>query len=85
LRLKDGTEIRLDRLISVDGKPFLVRIMEISALNQSQSFVKPATVAGMVESIIGCRSLSAFCKWFRDQSTRCNGTSDQWFDDKSIE
>jgi len=29
--------------------------MEISALNQSQSFVKPATVAGMVESIIGCK------------------------------
>jgi len=28
--------------------------MEI-LLNQSQSFVKPATVAGMVESIIGCK------------------------------
>jgi len=29
--------------------------MEISAPKQSQSFVKPSTVAGMVESIIGCK------------------------------
>jgi len=32
--------------------------MEISAPKQSQSFVKPSTVAGMVESIIGCKWLS---------------------------
>jgi HxlR-like helix-turn-helix len=34
---------------------FLVWIMEISDPEQSQSFVKPDTVAGMVESIIGCK------------------------------
>jgi len=32
-------------------KPPFGSIMEISALNQSQSFVKPATVAGMVASL----------------------------------
>jgi DNA-binding HxlR family transcriptional regulator len=37
------------------GTHFLVWIMEISDPEQLQSFVKPDTVAGMVESIIGCK------------------------------
>jgi hypothetical protein len=37
------------------GTYFLVLIMETSDPKQLQSFVKPSTVTGMVESIIGCK------------------------------
>jgi DNA-binding HxlR family transcriptional regulator len=37
------------------GTHFLVWIMEISDPERLQGFVKPDTVAGMIESIIGCK------------------------------
>jgi len=60
--------------------------MEISDLKQSQSFVA-FYVAGMVESIIGCKWSLGVLQMVHQgiNLTRCNGTSDRWFDDKSIE
>lgn len=53
-KISENTRVRKAGTIW-SGTHFLVRIMEISDLKQSQSFVKPSTVAGMVESIIGCK------------------------------
>jgi len=50
LQAKDGTEIRLDRLISVDGKPTFWFGLWKFLLSTNHKVLKPATVAGMVKA-----------------------------------
>jgi len=55
--------------------------MEISALNQSQSFKERR----MVESIIGCKWRSSAMVQQGINRPGAMERNDQWFDDKSIE